>query len=167
MCHMSCGHRICHMECKLENDATNPFKFLIMDYEQGKRFTPQMINPLGASLWGKCHDNKCRSCSKVKPCISSKFTISWWSCSKSGDWVYYAYVYDGGIIRYYRNGIQVINGKYINMPSRKFWEIRIENVARTSQWIKICYENQKEVQSLVELPDETTAIRAIYGYQSH
>ncbi|MFC1584895.1 hypothetical protein ACFL5V_05060 [Fibrobacterota bacterium] len=93
---------------------------------------------------GKHHGHKCKIC--------PAFTFSWWSFSHHSGRNYYAYVLEGGKLSYYKNGekeyAKHCKPKHVELID----EVRISNIARSSEWIKFNYENQKEEQVLVELP---------------
>jgi hypothetical protein len=75
--------------------------------------------------------------------------------------------YDGDKIRYYVNGIakdstqtigvnpnssdQILSlgGRLGELVSGTMDEVRIENIARSSDWVKLCYMNQKIDNQLV------------------
>jgi hypothetical protein len=85
----------------------------------------------------------------------------------TGVWYYLVGTYDGDKIRYYVNGIakdstqtigvnpnssdQILSlgGRPGELVSGTMDEVRIENIARSSDWIKLCYMNQKSDDRLV------------------
>jgi hypothetical protein len=85
----------------------------------------------------------------------------------AGTWYYLVGTYDGDKIRYYVNGIakdstqtigvnpnssdQILSlgGRLGELVSGTMDEVRIENIARSSDWVKLCYMNQKIDNQLV------------------
>ena len=85
----------------------------------------------------------------------------------TGVWYYLVGTYDGNKIRYYLNGetkdstqtigvnpnssdqILSLGGRPGELVSGTMDEVRIENIARSADWIKLCYMNQKSEDQLV------------------
>jgi hypothetical protein len=85
----------------------------------------------------------------------------------AGTWYYLVGTYDGNKIRYYLNGepkdstqaigvnpnssnqILSLGGRPGELVSGTMDEVRIENIARSADWIKLCYMNQKSDDQLV------------------
>ncbi|MDB5047820.1 MAG: hypothetical protein JWO30_891 [Fibrobacteres bacterium] len=107
----------------------------------------------------------------------------------SNAWVHLAGVYSGSAWILYRNGLKVsetpadtngakpspgawrIGAEFASPPgsptrsvTRYFhgWldEVRVSNVARSAEWIKLAYENQKDAQTLVTVGQTVTALAA-------
>ncbi|MFC1583991.1 DUF2341 domain-containing protein [Fibrobacterota bacterium] len=101
----------------------------------------------------KCSNKKGKH--KGHKCKDKTFidiTFSWWSLSHHSGWNYYAYVLKDGNLTFYKNGILTNLKNNKSRHVKMVDEIRISDVARTSEWIKLNYENQKVEQVLVELP---------------
>jgi hypothetical protein len=100
----------------------------------------------------------------------------------SGAWIHLAGVFTGTGWTLYRNGSQFaesgadtngakpspgawrIGAEYASNAVTRYFhgtldEVRLSNGARSADWIKLCYANQKEAQTLVALgPVMTTAL---------
>jgi len=86
--------------------------------------------------------------------IASEFTISWWGYDSTAGWRFFAYVFSHGTCRYYQNGNEIPRTLvHYQMKSQRVDEVRFENVARQSEWIRLCWENKRDNQILVAFQD--------------
>lgn len=86
----------------------------------------------------------------------------------NNNWYYITATWDGSVIRLYSNGLEMTNVTLVNTATniniKDLWfgrsrndffkgsmdEIRIENVVRSPDWIRLCYNNQRIDDKLVQ-----------------
>jgi len=92
----------------------------------------------------------CSHAEKRQITTCRSFSISWWSLTISNIWIFYAYVLDNGVLRCYKNGIQIPYNSMRPSPSKRTEEFWVSNVSRSPDFIKLSYENQRLDQRLVQ-----------------
>lgn len=138
-----------------EHEEFEKARSLLMPLFAGRRLSPGMYKRIVRFGRPDRHGHKPTPDTPLD--MSAEFTISAWVRSPNHQWNYYAVTYDGSILRFYESGEEVDRTDFTVLPARFFSEFRLSDVARSPEWIRLCYENQRAEDRLVEHADVVIA----------